>query len=268
MPTFMDRHDMASFSKEMVAQAHVDDLTIQEQYGARFLTYWFDDERQTTFCLVEAPDEDTVSEVHRHAHGDVPGQIITVEERAVDAFLGRLTDPPAESLPIAEPAFRIILFTDIAGSTEVHDRYGDEAAVGLVRRHDSVVRMALDSHGGREVKHTGDGIMASFRDASDALAASIDMQRGFAADHGDPLLEVRVGVNAGEPIEEGQQFFGLAVNLARRFCDATQPGTIMTSQAVRDLTTDEEFDFVDAGDRQFKGVSSEIPVCLVAWSSG
>ena len=69
-------------------------------------------------------------------------------------------------------------------------------------------------------------------------------------------------------IEEGQQLFGLAVNLARRFCDATQPGTIMTSQAVRDLTTDEEFDFVDAGDRQFKGVSSEIPVCLVAWSSG
>ncbi len=268
MPTFMDRHDMASASKESVARAHMDDLAIQEEYGVTFLTYWFDYDRQTTFCLVEAPDAETVSVVHRDAHGDVPGQVIRVEDTEVDAFLGRIADPPGAGRPIAEPAFRTILFTDIAGSTEVHDRLGDEAAMRLTRRHDTVVRAALDAHDGREVKHTGDGIMASFRSATDALHAAIEMQRGFAADLETPGLEVRIGINAGEPIEEGNQLFGLAVNLARRFCDGTEPGTIMTSEAMRGLTMGKGFEFVDVGARPFKGVSVPVPVCLVSWAQG
>lgn len=267
MPLFMDRHDMANATKESVARAHIDDLAVQDEYGVDFLTYWFDYERQTTFCLVQAPDAETVSLVHRSAHGDVPGQVVRVEDAEVDAFLGRVTDPRGAAHPIAEPALRTILFTDIAGSTEVHDQLGDEAAMGLLRRHNSVVRAALGDHAGREVKHTGDGIMASFRKAADALHAAIDMQRGFAVDQEEPRLDVRIGVNAGEPIEEGSELFGLAVNLARRFCDGTDPGTIMTSEALRRLTTGEGFEFVGIGERRFKGVSATVPVCLVSWSA-
>lgn len=109
--------------------------------------------------------------------------------------------------------------------------------------------------------------MASFHEATDALHAAIDMQRGFATDAESPRLEVRIGVNAGEPIEEGSELFGLAVNLARRFCDSTDPGTIMTSEALRGLTTGEGFEFVQVGERRFKGVSAPIPVCLVVWSA-
>lgn len=267
MPTFMDRHDMANATKESVAEAHLHDLALQDEYGANFLTYWFDEERQTTFCLVEAPDDDTVMRVHRDAHGDIPGEVIRVDDSAVAAFLGRIADPPDPDLPIAESAFRTILFTDIAGSTEIHDRLGDEAALEVLHRHNSIVRDALDAHAGRESKHTGDGIMATFRDAANALRASIEMQAGFDADHAEPRLEVRVGVNAGEPIEDGTELFGLAVNLAKRFCDATKPGTIMTSDAVKDLTTAAGFQFEDVGAQRFKGVSDPVPVCLVAWQS-
>ena len=267
MPTYMDRHDMANASSESVAQSHVDDVAIQDDYGTRFLTYWYDHERQTTFCLVEAPDADTVERVHREAHGDVPGQVIQVDESTVDAFLGRITDPEEAARPIDEPAFRTILFTDIAGSTEVHDRWGDDAAMDLLRRHDAVVRRTLGSHEGREVKHTGDGIMASFHKATDALDAAIAMQRRFADDDHEPPLDVRIGVNAGEPIEEGKELFGLTVNLARRFCDHTDPGTIMTSQALRGLTMGKGFEFVDVGDRRFKGVSAPVPVCLLSWGT-
>lgn len=143
MPTFMDRHDMANATGESVARAHIDDLAVQDEYGVNFLTYWFDYERQTTFCLVQAPDAETVSLVHQSAHGDVPGQVIRVEDSEVDAFLGRITDPSDTTDPIAEPAFRTVVFTDIAGSTEVHDRLGDEAAMGFLRRHNAVVRAAL-----------------------------------------------------------------------------------------------------------------------------
>ncbi len=266
MPLFMDRHDMAGASPESVAQAHVDDLAVQDRYGAKFVTYWFDYQRQTTFCLVDAPDVETVSLVHRDAHGDVPGDVIEVKGSDVDAFLGRIADPVAAPDLIDEPAFRIIVFTDIAGSTEVHDRLGDQAGLDLLRRHNRVVRAALEAHSGREVKHLGDGIMASFRQATEALRAAIAMQQGFAADAGDPNLEVRIGVNAGEPIEEGSELFGLAVNMARRFCDGTDPGTIMTSETVRGLTMGKGFEFVDLGERDFKGVSAPVRTCLVSWT--
>lgn len=266
MPTFMDRHDMESVSAEAVAEAHLQDLSIQAKYGARFLTYWFDQDRQTTFCLVDAPDAESVSLAHREAHGDVPGEIVEVDNSAVEAFLGRISDPPGLSEPIVEPAFRTIVFTDIAGSTEVHDRLGDEAALDLLQRHNAVVRGVLASHGGREVKHTGDGIMASFRHATNALHAAIQMQRGFEADGAEPVLEVRIGVNAGEPIEDGVELYGLTVNLARRFCDDTDPRTIMTSAALQGLTMGKGFAFEDLGQRRFKGVSEPVAVCLVSWS--
>ena len=73
-------------------------------------------------------------------------------------------------------------------------------------------------------------------------------------------------MNAGEPIEEGRELFGLTVNLARRFCDNTDPGTIMTSAALRGLTMGKGFEFEDVGERQFKGVSAPVPVCLVSWT--
>lgn len=266
MPTFMDRHDMADASPEIVAQAHMQDVSIQAKYGANFLTYWFDRDRQTTFCLVEAPDAESVFDAHREAHGDIPGEIIEVDNSTVEAFLGRIGDPAGSPDPIDEPAFRTIVFTDIAGSTEVHDRLGDEAALALLQRHNAVVRNALHVHGGREVKHTGDGIMACFHHATNALRAAIEMQQGFDADESEPYLDVRIGINAGEPIEDGDELYGLTVNLARRFCDDTDPRTIMTSRSLQSLTMGKGFEFVDLGDRHFKGISNPVPVCLVAWS--
>lgn len=266
MPMFMDRHDMANTSQEDVARAHVDDLALQERYGANYLTYWFDYDRQTAFCLVDAPDADTVSEVHSEAHGNIPNDVIPVDPSEVNFFLGRLTDPPAAQQPISESAFRTILFTDIVGSTEVHDRHGDEVALDLVRHHDVIVRAAVAEHSGREVKHTGDGIMASFRGASAALRGAIAMQRAVAADPGEPPLEIRIGINAGEPIEEGSQLFGLAVNVARRLCDATDPGTIMTSEALRGLTMGKGFEFSPLGEHTFKGVDAPLVVSLVVWA--
>ena len=96
MPIFLDRHDMKGVTAEQVAEDHRKDLTIQGQYGVKFLTYWFDEERGTTFCLIDAPDTDTAQQVHRVAHGHVAGEIIEVALSAVEAFLGRITDPKHE----------------------------------------------------------------------------------------------------------------------------------------------------------------------------
>jgi AraC-like DNA-binding protein len=94
MPIFMDRHDVSeSDTAESVAQLYQKDLKIQHKYGCRGLTYWFDDTRKTAFCLVEAPNKNAIIEMHKHAHGEVPHQIIKVDATIVESFLSRIEDP-------------------------------------------------------------------------------------------------------------------------------------------------------------------------------
>jgi len=119
-----------------------------------------------TFCLVDAPDTAEAERVHREAHGEIAHAIIPVNLATVEGLLGRIGDPsaaPGAAAPAINAGLRAVMFTDIVGSTEMTARLGDSAALELVRAHDALVRRALEAYGGREVKHTGDGIMASFR---------------------------------------------------------------------------------------------------------
>ena len=101
MPIFLDRHEMVEQSAEEIAHLHVEDLKIQDEYGVKFLTYWYDSERRTTFCLVDAPDKETADKVHAEAHGHVANKMVPVDLSAVEAFLGRVQDPPsAQTVPI------------------------------------------------------------------------------------------------------------------------------------------------------------------------
>ena len=137
MPIFLDRHDVVEFSAEEVAKLHVKDLEAQAKYGVKFLTYWYDAERRTTFCLVDAPDKETADKVHAEAHGHVANQMIAVDLSAVEAFLGRIQDPPsAKTRPIDDSAFRAIMFTDMVGSTEMTAQLGDGGGTAQGSRRD------------------------------------------------------------------------------------------------------------------------------------
>ena len=82
MPIFMDRHDVWETTAADVAEAHRRDLEIQDRYGVKFLTYWFDQSRGTIFCLVDAPDKEAANAVHREAHGLVADELTEVKEGA------------------------------------------------------------------------------------------------------------------------------------------------------------------------------------------
>jgi Protein of unknown function (DUF4242)/Adenylate and Guanylate cyclase catalytic domain len=176
MPLYMDRHDLSDATAADLAAAHLRDLEVQDQFGVRFVTYWFEDGADSGFCLVEGPDEHSVEAAHRAAHGLVPSHVIEVDQTSVRGFFGRLnTHPPGE--PYVESAFRAILFTDIVDSTRLTQQLGDRGAMQLLREHDSIVRTVLARFGGTEVKHTGDGIMAAFALASQAVTGAMQMQR-------------------------------------------------------------------------------------------
>src|SRR5688500_8743562 len=168
MTYFMDRHNLAGTTAQDVAGAHLRDLEVQDRYGVQYLNYWFDYDRQTAFCLARGPNRDAVEAVHRESHGLVASDVIEVDLPAVEGVLGRLTShAPGEAY--VDAAFRAILFTDLEGSTALTQRLGDEGAMTLLRRHDAVVRESLAATGGLEVKHTGDGVMASFPSAASAV---------------------------------------------------------------------------------------------------
>jgi class 3 adenylate cyclase len=175
--------------------------------------------------------------VHEEAHGGLATDIIPVDLSAVEAFLGRISDPPQdpEAAPAIDAALRAVMFTDIVDSTGMTARLGDARAVEMVRSHDAIVRRALGDAGGREVKHTGDGIMASFADVAAAVECTCAIQRTLAAfnrDSAEPL-QVRIGMHVGEPIEDSNDLFGATVQMAARICHHAAAGAILVSDAVR-----------------------------------
>ncbi len=158
-----------------------------------------------------------------------------------------------------------ILFTDMEGSNSLTQRLGDAAAQDILRTHNSIVRDALTAHSGTEIKHTGDGIMASFTSASAALEAAVAIQKGLA-DHNeansDAAIRVRIGLNAGEPVAEDEDLFGTAVQLAARVCDKAEPGQILASNVVQELAAGKGFDFADKGEASLKGFEKTVCLCL------
>ena len=154
------------------------------------------------------------------------------------------------------------------GSTTLTQQLGDAKAQDVLRTHNSIVRDALTAHSGTEIKHTGDGIMASFTSASTALEAAVAIQKGLA-DHNegnpDTSLRVRIGLNAGEPVAEDGDLFGTAVQLAARVCDKAEPGQVLVSNVVQELAAGKGFDFDDQGEATLKGFEKPVRLHGVRW---
>ncbi len=94
MPIYMDRHDLTEdINADHVAKIHQEDLKVEHQFGCKGLTYWFDDKRKTAFCLIDAPNKKALQDMHDHAHGAIPTNIIEVDPNLVESFLGRIEDP-------------------------------------------------------------------------------------------------------------------------------------------------------------------------------
>jgi len=163
-----------------------------------------------------------------------------------------------------------ILFTDMEGSTALTERLGDAKAQELLRTHNSIVRDALRTHGGSEIKHTGDGIMASFPFASRALGCAVGIQRAFAAhneEYPDTPIRVRMGLNAGEPVAEDDDLFGTAVQVAARVCAHAQPCQILASNVVQELAAGKGFAFSDQGEAALKGLDKPVRLYELHWQT-
>ncbi|MDO8611214.1 MAG: adenylate/guanylate cyclase domain-containing protein [Dehalococcoidia bacterium] len=187
--------------------------------------------------------------------------------RAIEEFVREGEKPAAAPGPAPVGGTHTILFTDIEGSTALTQRLGDARARELMREHERLTREALKAHGGAEVKTMGDGFMASFSSATRALECAIALQRSFAERNESAAepLRVRVGLNAGEPIEEEQDLFGTAVILAARIAAQAQGGEILVSEGVRQIVAGKKFLLADRGEVTLRGFEDPVHVYELSW---
>ena len=217
--------------------------------------------------------------------------------RAIDEFVGLTHSQVAtQVIDISQRgALQTILFTDIEGSTALTERLGDAQARELMREHERSVREALASHGGSEIKTMGDGFMASFGSAAKALECAVAIQkacdeqnrdvgarqlrddvgkragssvtsplRPAAETHREPI-RVRIGLNAGEPVAEGGDLYGTAVNMAARIAGHARAGEILVSDVVRQLVAGKGFAFKDRDEAALKGFEEPVKVYEARW---
>jgi class 3 adenylate cyclase len=270
----MDIHEIHGATPEDVAKAHAADLEAQEKYGVQYLKYWVNESEGKVFCLVDAPNAEAASCVHREAHGLVAEKIIQVQPELAEGFFGAAETNAAGAVVVPgggadnrDPGIRTILFTDIVESTTLTQTLGDEAAMAMLDLHNTVVRNALSDLGGREVKHTGDGIMASFVSAAAAVKCATQIQRDLAKHRENQrAVKVRIGAAAGEPVEQHHDLFGCTVQLAARLCSQASPEQILVSNAIAELCLGKGFSFQDVGEVVLKGFAQPVRAHAVVWA--
>jgi class 3 adenylate cyclase len=276
MPLYMDIHHLPEgTTAEDVAKAHAKDMETQRKYGVEYSKYWVNEKTGKIFCLVHAPNAEAAECVHREAHGMVAEKLIEIQPELAEGFLGGVETNSAGAVILPgggadarDPGIRTVLFTDIVNSTTLTQSLGDEAALAMLGVHDAIVRDALSALGGREVKHTGDGIMASFISPAGAVRCAIQIQRelaNHAKANPERSLKVRVGAAAGEPVEQRNDLFGSTVQLASRLCARAQPEQILVSNAIAELCLGKGLLFEDLGEVTLKGFGYPVRAHAAAW---
>jgi len=210
------------------------------------------------YLLKEASPEE-VSESVRAVHRGEP----LLHPDAARSLMRELSQPSR----IPEGTVTI-LFTDIEGSAQVFDRLGDDDARVILREHDVLLREVVETHGGVEVKHQGDGLMLAFSSARRALLCAVDIQASTVESNAsrpdDPLL-VRIGLNTGDVISEDDDYFGASVIVAARIAAAARGGEILLSEATKSVAGRIRVPLVDRGPHELRGLSDTTRLYEAVW---
>jgi DNA-binding NarL/FixJ family response regulator/class 3 adenylate cyclase len=163
-----------------------------------------------------------------------------------------------------EGSFVTVLVAELVGSAALFGRQGDEAADAVRRDHFGALRSALAEHGGREVRSTGEGLMVAFPSSVAAVRCAVDMQRAMTDIAGG--LALSIGLDAGEPLPEGEDLYGTPVIVAGRLCDAAQPGEILASELVAKIAGPRVAEIIEqAGTLKLAGVDERVATVHVRW---
>ena len=276
MPLFLDIHNFDTDLPPLkdIYEVHKIDLMEAMRYEAEIPKYYINYQSKKAFCVIDANSREEAIKVHNQTM--LADNIIQVEPVMLDMFLGgggvnqydaatMKSDQGEEQL---DTGYRIILFTDLVGSTEMTHALGDEDAMQLLRKHNAIIRKQLMSYDGREVKHTGDGIMASFYNADKALDFAVRVQEEFfnfnKSNDSYDELEIKIGFHCGHPVEEDNDLFGAPVQIASRVCDHAKPNQVLLTEETKSHCKGENHKMNHLEDANLKGVDKLIALYEVS----
>lgn len=234
----MDRHDVSkSVTAENVAELHKEDLKIQDQFNCRGLTYWFDDIKKIAFCLVEAPDKESIHNMHNFAHGEVPNHIIEVDENIVESFLGRIEDP--ENLTSTE----LNIIKDTAQRTLMVIRFKTISLNGIYNSQSksnmqqviNIIGASLLVYEGRLTEHKEGYLLISFKSAYKSVKCALELEHIVKDKIGalyNTNIQVKIGLASGFPVAANKTFFEDATKLANRLCFIDNSNIILSSEVM------------------------------------
>lgn len=256
MPIYMDRHDVSeTVTAEQIARLHQEDLKIQDQFGCRALTYWFDEKRKTTFCLIEAPNAKAIHNMHNKAHGQVPHKIIEVEASIVESFLGRIEDPEKAKNTrlniINDPAFRTIMVI-LLKRLSLKQKEATQSKSSINNYRKAVLHL-LKNYEGIPVKQSENYFLVSFKSVTNAVHAALEIQslfKDFRKEIKNEKLLLKIGLSAGAPVTEKRLFFEDSIKLAERMCRIIK-GEIIVSPEVKELYDSENLNRLRKGKNIF-----------------
>lgn len=236
MPIYMDFHDLPDgVTSAHVAEMHQADLKIEHKYNCRGLTYWCDERRQTAFCLIEAPNEQAIVDLHQQAHGAVPQRIIEVNDTIVESFLGRIVDPEksqnTELNIINDPAFRTLMVVTLQKKTLRET--GIETLNAAIRGYHKSITNIVSTQDGRIVKEKGNTYLMSFESVTNAVQSALKIQEIYNYVI-TPDLEFKIGISAGIPVTSKERIFEETIKRAN-YLSFISGAKGFLSQDVKDL---------------------------------
>jgi class 3 adenylate cyclase/alpha-beta hydrolase superfamily lysophospholipase len=183
---------------------------------------------------------------------ELPGQDHLCFAGDTDALLGDIEEflTGTRGTPNTDRMLATILFTDIVDSTKRAVSTGDRRWRELLDNHDRMAGRQVHRFGGRQIKTTGDGILATFDGPARAIQSGLAICDGAR----QLAMEVRVGVHTGEVERRGDDVAGIGVHIAARVQGCAQPGEVWVSRTVTDLVTGSGITFDDRGEHPLKGV--------------
>lgn len=243
MPIYMDLHITPGVTARQVAEAHLLDVKIQHHYLCKAMTYWLDEDKGCVFCLIDAPDKESVRQMHEKAHGLIPHQIIEVNIDVVKAFLGRIQDPEGAKQEgnvtvFSDPAFRIIVMVQTTDARLLSYTLGSERAQELLLLNSTIVQEQCMEYGGSPVQHREECLVASFSSPQHAVDCALAIRKKLR--HSAPNTGLRIAVHAGVPVDKEDVLFGATIQLGQFLCSIGQAGSVVMSSAVRNLLKDND----------------------------
>ena len=230
MPLYMDRHNIPQeITADHVFQMHQQDLKVEHKFGCRGITYWCDETRKNAFCLIEAPNKKALKDMHEFSHGDVPYEIIEVDESIVKTFLGRIEDPPnyEDTHPniIRDSAFRAIMSITFQ-KVSIMSHFRD------IKIFIDNSEKTINEFEGRIVNQSFQNFLISFTSVTKAVLCALKIESDFQdfLKNNNQKFKLKIGLGAGLPVTKENGLFKDTIQLTKWLCEAIKGEVVLSSE--------------------------------------